>query len=459
MLTPPAPPPATTGSLSRRMIGVAALWIVILLSIGGVALDRVLVSAVTTSFDTQMSFVLNSMVISAEVGPDGDVFFNKQLNDQRYLEPGSGAYWQVSAPGQDTFTSRSLWDQRLAATPPHDDVAVHFYDSRDLGTTLRLAERDIELPGSPAVWRFQVAEDRELLDGQIAQLRRILVRSFAILALGLVVLAALQTLYGLWPLRRIRESIAAMREGRIDRVTTALPQEVQPMVTELNALIDHNERQAEEARRHAGNLAHALKTPLTVILNAAREGTDELAPLVEREAATMRRQVDHHLARARAVGRRGHAHSRAAVWPALQSVERAVDRLYPDVRVDIDGDADAAVRVERQDLDELLGNLIENAAKYGGGSVFVTVRRDGDEVEVLVEDDGAGIPAADRERLFDRGARLDTTKPGTGLGLAIVRDVAEIYGGAVMLDESEDLGGLAARLRLPAAAVRAPAEA
>ncbi len=267
-------------------------------------------------------------------------------------------------------------------------------------------------------------------------------------------LAALQTLYGLWPLRRIRESIAAMREGRIDRVTAALPQEVQPMVTELNALIDHNERQAEEARRHAGNLAHALKTPLTVILNAAREGSDDLAPLVEREAATMRRQVDHHLARARAVGRRGHAHSRAEVWPALQSVERAVARLHHDVRVDIDGDEHLAVRVERQDLDELLGNLIENAAKYGGGSVFVTVRSGGADVLMVVEDDGMGIAEAERSRIFDRGARLDTSKPGTGLGLAIVRDVAEIYGGSITLGESEDLGGLAATLRLPAARVK-----
>lgn len=461
MLTTPPPStatatqlgkPTTTGSLSRRMIGVAALWIVILLSIGGVALDRVLASVVTQSFDTQMSFVLNSMVLSAEIGPDGEVGFNKQLNDQRYLEPNSGAYWQVSTPGQETFRSRSLWDRRLLASPAHSDVSVHVYDSKELDTTLRVAERDIELPGSAAVWRFQVAEDRGLLDEQIAQLRRILVRSFALLALGLVVMAALQTLYGLWPLRQIRESIAAMREGRIDRVSAALPQEVQPMVAELNALIDHNERQAEEARRHAGNLAHALKTPLTVILNAARDGSADLAPLVEREAATMRRQVDHHLARARAVGRRGHAHSRAAVWPALQSVERAVGRLYPDVRVDIDGDEGAAVRVERQDLDEMIGNLIENAAKYGGGSVFVTVARDGADVDIVVEDDGAGIPEAERERIFDRGARLDTSKPGTGLGLAIVRDVAEIYGGSVALDESEDLGGLAAHLRLPAAA-------
>ena len=139
------------------------------------------------------------------------------------------------------------------------------------------------------------------------------------------------------------------------------------------------------------------------------------------------------------------------VWPALESVERAVSRLYENVTIDVAGDRQASVRVERQDLDEMLGNLIENAAKYGGGRVFVTVKRAPDCVEIEVEDDGAGIPEAEREALFDRGARLDTGKPGTGLGLAIVRDVAEIYQGSVRLEESEDLGGVLARLKLPTA--------
>ena len=160
----------------------------------------------------------------------------------------------------------------------------------------------------------------------------------------------------------------------------------------------------------------------------------------------------HHLARARAVGRRGAAQSRAEVWPSLEAVERAVARLYPEVRIDMDGDKTASVRVERQDLDELLGNLVENAAKYGGGSVFATVQASPvpQMVEILVEDDGMGIPATERQRIFDRGVRLDSGKPGTGLGLAIVRDVAEIYGGTVALEESEDLGGLLVRLSLPA---------
>ncbi|MBY0582223.1 MAG: HAMP domain-containing histidine kinase [Sphingomonas sp.] len=449
---PGRPPVRTTGSLSRRMIGVAALWILVLLSGGGFALDRVLTAAVTRNFDDQLEYVLQAMIVTAEIGPEGEVIFTREPADQRFLEPQSGLYWQVSAPKHDDFPSRSLWDRRLAYGGEHNDLNLHRYDSTEFpNEKLRILERDIQLPGSPVRWRFKVASSRDLLDAQISALRQTLFRSFVLLALGLIVMAALQTFYGLWPLKKVREEIIRMRAGKSRQVEQAMPIEVAPMVEELNALIAHNERQAEEARRHAGNLAHALKTPLTVIMNAATARADDLGATVIREAATMRRQVDHHLARARAVGRRGNAHSRAAVWPSLESVERAVARLYPEVRFDLDGRKDLQVHVERQDLDEMLGNLIENAAKYGGGSVFVTVGAQAGFVEFLIEDDGVGIPEIERSRIFDRGARLDTGKPGTGLGLAIVRDVAEIYEGTVSLEESEDLGGLLVRLRLPIA--------
>ena len=449
---PPRVPAKTTGTLSRRMILIAAAWILVLLAGGGYALDRVLSTAVTRNFDDQLEYVLNALIVSAEIDPVGEVRFSRELADQRVLEPYSGLYWQVSGKGRETFPSRSLWDRRLSYGGVHNDRGIHFYDSTQFADEkLRIVERDLVLPKSPVRWRFQVAQSRDGLDAQIATLRRTLVRSFALLALGLIILAALQTFYGLWPLRKVREEIARMRAGQSNRVDSAMPDEVAPMVEELNALIEHNERQAEEARRHAGNLAHALKTPLTVIMNAATAEADDLAETVVREARTMRRQVDHHLARARAVGRRGSAHSRADVWPSLESVERAVGRLYRHVRIDVDGPKGLQVHVERQDLDEMLGNLIENAATYGGGSVFVTVGAQAGFVEFLVEDDGLGIPEEQRVRIFDRGVRLDTGKPGTGLGLAIVRDVAEIYEGTVSLEESEDLGGLMVRLRLPAA--------
>ncbi len=450
----PAPRPyvRTTGSLSRRMILIAAAWITLLLSGGGFALDRVLTGAITRNFDDGLEYLLTSLVVSAEIGPEGEIAFNRQLSDQRFLEPGSGLYWQVSGKGFEPFPSRSLWDRLLRTDEAHSDQEVHTYDSNQFTDhRLRIAERDILLPGSQVRWRFQVAQSRDMLDAQIEALRKTLVRSFLLLAAGLIGMAALQTWYGLLPLRKLRRGIQQLRTGEAPRIEGAMPAEVAPMVEELNALVAHNDKQAEEARRHAGNLAHALKTPLTVIMNAATAQSDDLPSTVVREARTMRRQVDHHLARARAVGRRGSAHSRAPVWPSVESVERAVARLYPHVRIDTDGPKDLVAHIERQDLDEIMGNLVENAAKYGGGSVFITVSVQAGFVEIMIEDDGRGIPEADRIRIFDRGVRLDTGKPGTGLGLAIVRDVAEIYDGTVTLEESEDLGGLLVRLRLPAA--------
>jgi signal transduction histidine kinase len=442
------------GSLTRRMIVVAAVWIGLLLLGGGYALDRVLSRTIVANFDDQLERVLNGMIGASEIGPEGEVRFTRPPADQRFLEPYSGAYFQISGAGQETFPSRSLWDRRLRVETAHNDVELHKRDSFEFeGEPLRILERDVILPGSAVRWRFQVAQSRQAIDSQIRELRSTLVRSFAALGLGLLMLAALQAIYGLWPLRRVRREVVAIRSGTQTRIAEDFPREVEPLVDEINELLAHSEAQAEEARRHAGNLAHALKTPLTVITNAATAHTPDLNDTVIREAAVMRRQVDHHLARARAIGRRASTQARATVWDSVEAVERAVSTLYGQVTIDITGDRTAHVRVERQDLDEMLGNLVENAAKYGHGRVFVTVEPPASGmVAIQIEDDGPGIAKTERDELFTRGKRLDTTgKPGTGLGLAIVRDVAEIYGGSVSLNESEDLGGLLATLQLPEA--------
>ncbi len=436
------------------MMLIAAGWITILLLLGGVTLDRTFTSLITENFDEQLGYMLTGMVGSAEIGPDGEVFFNRPLGDQRFLEPNSGLYWQIRGEGHDDFPSRSLWDRSLETRDDHFDAEPHIYNSNQFrGEPLRVLERSIILPGSDTQWVFTVAASREELDEQIASVRAILLYSFLALGVGLMLMAAMQTWYGLFPLRHVRRGIMRMRQTGASRMTEPLPLEVQPLVEELNALLEHTDRQAEEARTHAGNLAHALKTPLTVVMNAATAKAPDLADTVIREAAVMRRQVDHHLARARAVGRRAAGLSRASVWTSLEAVMRAVERLYENTRFDLDGNRKASVSIEKQDLEEILGNLIENAAKYGGGSVFVSVDQSDDPAfcEIWVEDDGPGIPVTDRVRIFDRGTRLDTGKPGTGLGLAIVRDVADIYGGSVELGESEDLGGLLVRLKLPTA--------
>ncbi|MEO0417234.1 MAG: HAMP domain-containing sensor histidine kinase [Pseudomonadota bacterium] len=438
---------------------IAAAWITVLLVGGGIALDRTLAAQVQENFDEQLEYILNAMISSAEIDPLGDVYFELRLGDQRFLEPGSGIYWQVSGGTSIPYPSRSLWDRELEVRDvtgrdgafPDEPI---FYDSDQWADeSLRIVQRTIILPGSETRWTFAVASRPDEKTEQLRNIRLILVWSFAVLGLGLIAMALLQIRYGLSPLRRVRAAISKLRTTGENRITEPLPTEVEPLVEEVNALLEHTERQAEEARMHAGNLAHALKTPLTVLTNAATAQDPDIAQAVFRETRTMQRHVDHHLARARALGRRAVGHARTNVRASAEAVQRAVERLYPDGRLDIAGNREAQVAIERQDLDEILGNLIENAAKYGGGSVFVTVDAEPDSEQCLiwVEDDGTGIPEAERTRIFDRGARLDTGKPGTGLGLAIVRDVAEIYGGTAKLDESEDLGGLLVELSLPRA--------
>ena len=217
----------STGSLTRRIIGIAAIWIVLLLGVGGYALDRVLTNAITNNFDDSLDYVLTSLIASSEIGPEGEVLLNRPPADQRFLEPYSRVYFQITAEGFNpanappafSFPSRSLWDRRLQVRGEHRDFEIHVYNSEEFpNEDLRVVERDARLPGSPRRWRFQVAATREPLTAQISVLRRTMIRSFAILGVGLLVLAALQALYGLWPLRRVRKAIASIRSGSKSRI-------------------------------------------------------------------------------------------------------------------------------------------------------------------------------------------------------------------------------------------------
>ena len=445
---------SSTGSLRLRMIALAAVWIIPLLGVGGWALDRVLVGVITRNFDSQLDFALTAMVSAADLDEIGEVRFLRPLGDQRFFEPYSGLYWQVSAKAQEPFRSRSLWDRALGPAPSSDcRQPCRYASARFSGEPLRIVGRQVRLPGATTNFYFQVAQSTRDLDDQVRLLRAILFWSLGGLGASLLALAALQSIYGLSPLGRVSRAIAAIRSGEAKRVGDEFPTEIAPLVSEINELLEHNEKQAEAARRHAGNLAHALKTPMSVLIGEAEGRSDPLALAVAAQVSVMRRHVDHQLARARATGQRGASTSRALVWPALQAITRTVARIHSDrdVTIDLAGDKAKIFRGERQDLDEMVGNLIDNAALHGGGRVFVTIGGAPGTVEILIEDDGAGIPESARERLFARGERLDTDKPGTGLGLAIARDVAEIYGGSVALEESEDLGGLLVRLRLPSA--------
>ncbi len=436
------------------MIALAAAWIIPLLAVGGLALDRALVGILTNNFDAQLEYTLSGMINTADFDETGDLRFFRELGDQRYDEPYSGLYWQVSTEGQQPFPSRSLWDRWLPAKPNTDCVTpCHYTSSNFPGEPLRVVGRSVRFPGSPVQFYFQVAQSTRDLESQVRQLRSVLFWGLTVLGVGLLTLAALQSTYGLSPLGRISRAIAAIRSGQASRVDDDFPDEIEPLVSEINELLDYSEQQREAARRHAGNLAHALKTPMSVLVGETRGRNDPLAQVVMTQVQVMRRHVDHQLARARAAGQRGTSAARTPAWPAVEAIVRTVGRIHGgrDVTIDLAGDQAKVFRGDRQDLDEMVGNLVDNAAVHGGGRVFVTIGGGPGMLEICIEDDGKGIPAAARARLFERGERLDTDKPGTGLGLAIARDVAELYGGTIALDESEDLGGLLVRLNLPAA--------
>jgi signal transduction histidine kinase len=333
----------------------------------------------------------------------------------------------------------------------------HFQDGAGPeGQRLRLIERDIMLPGSDRIYRFQVAVDRAGIVEEVEGFNRALFLWLAALGAGLIAAMVIQVRYGLQPLRRIRWALGQVRNGQKSRLNEDFPSEVMPLVSELNALLEHNEAVVARAKTHVGNLAHALKTPLTVLGNEALlDKTSSLAKVVLGQTAAMSRHVDHHLARARAVARGGVIGSRAALGPALADLKRALERIYADRKLafkieGIQAAENVVFRGERQDLDEMLGNLMDNACKWANSRVRVTVTPEEGWIRVAVEDDGPGIALEARALVFGRGERADESVPGTGLGLAIVRDLAELCGGRIELSDS-GLGGLKAVLTLPRA--------
>jgi len=310
------------------------------------------------------------------------------------------------------------------------------------------------LPAARERLRYAVGGDRSEIDNEVRSFNTTLGWSLGILGLGLLTALLLQVRFGLQPLRRMRQAIIAVRTGRTLRLEGDFPVEIEPLSDELNILIDHNAAVLERARTQVSNLAHALKTPLSVLTNeAGSAGAGPLAETVKRQTTAMRRHVDHYLARARAAAATRVLGARTEVAPVVEDLRRTLERIYVDraIRVEAEAPAGLAFRGERQDLEEMLGNLIDNACKWARSCVAVSARADADRVLLTIDDDGPGLPADQRSAVFDRGTRLDESVPGSGLGLAIVRDIAELYHGAIALEDSP-LGGLRAVLTLPAVA-------
>jgi signal transduction histidine kinase len=360
--------------------------------------------------------------------------------------------------------SRSLWDRKLAhlesdALPLTNTGVRLIYVNGPEAQRLRVIERPVDL-GAEGRYLFLVAGDAAEIDDETRTFDFYLAGTFCVLTLVLLLSTLFQVRYGLAPLKRISDSLAAIRSGRAERLEGTFPVEIAPLARETNALIEANREIVERARTHVGNLAHAIKTPLSVIVNEATiHGDDPLAHKVLEQSALMRDQISHHLERARLAARVTVVSAVTDVAPVLHAIVRTMEKIHRmrGIAIALSVPDGPRFRGEQQDLEEMIGNLVDNACKWAQSRVVVeaVVSAPAEPggaaaLHIVVDDDGEGLSPSAREQVARRGLRLDETKPGSGLGLSIVVELATLYRGRLTLG-SAPIGGLRAELVLPAA--------
>jgi len=452
-------------SLGLRLFLIAALWCAAVLTLAGWALSTLYSRSITDALDRELSAVLENLTTDIEWA-ENQLALEDPPNDPRFNHAFSGRYWtaiaDLGAGAQSLAESRSLWDEGLILPAPFlADLKANPGNRRAIalagpnGEPLRVLATAIAL-SDPARGDLPIvlaaAADRREGAESARNFALTIGAAFAALTLGMIGAVAAQVRWGLAPLRDLEAEVAAVRNGRVPRLGGPHPREVRPLAAELNGLIDSNRDIVERARTHVGNLAHALKTPIAVLLNEARAHEDLLlSPLVIRQADAMRDSVEHYLRRAQAAARAEAFGARCEARLALEDLVRLHQKLYAreGVQVRLEPGPSLFFRGERQDFDDLAGNLLDNACKYGGGLVEARLNaQDADFLRLIVEDDGAGLTADEQAAALKRGVRLDETAPGSGLGLSIVDELARAYGGSLKLGQS-DLGGLRAELTLP----------
>jgi signal transduction histidine kinase len=451
-------------SLATRLFLSATAWVVVILIITGFVLSSVYRDATERAFDRRLNLYLRTLIAEVATPDEPPDRQFQSLGEPLFELPLSGWYWQITRTDTEkaeTRASRSLWDKKL---PKLDDsaeltaagVRLGYVDGPE-GQDLRMVERPVDL-GADGKFLVSVAGDAAEIFDETRSFDYYLGGTFAALGIVLLLTTIFQVRFGLAPLKRISDSIADIRSGRAERLEGEFPVEIAPLARETNALIDANREIVERARTHVGNLAHAIKTPLSVIVNeASAHGADPFATKVLEQADVMRDQVAHHLERARIAARLTIIGTVTEVAPAIEALRRTMEKIHRDrgIVIVVEADAQAKFRGERQDLEEMAGNLVDNACKWAASRVFIEVRLErpvapgaGPVLRVIVDDDGRGLSAAERAQVARRGQRLDESKPGSGLGLSIVVDLAALYGGSLSLGNAP-IGGLRAELVLP----------
>ena len=448
-------------SLSGRLIILAALWSFLILLVAGLILYTLQRQVTERGFDERLGVYVKEIVADLAAPSDSDRQQIGDLGEPRFDLPMSGWYWQVTRTDSERpviRASRSLVGGQL---PKLEDLGAEEvrgarkdYIIGPDDRRLRQFERRIDA-GEDGRYIIAVSAPADEIADDIRDFRIALTITFALLFLALVVSTLLQVRLGLAPLARLRQSVGDVRTGASARIDGSYPPDLRPLAGELNQLIDSNREILDRARTHVGNLAHALKTPLSVIINEADSHPGPLASKVNEQAMMMRNQVSYYLDRARAAAVSGALGGDCEVGLPLEALIRTFEKIYrdKDVKTELRLSGHPRFRGEKQDLEEMLGNLLDNAFKWTDDEVTVAIepfeqagRR---YLRCVVEDNGPGLPAALRDEMLRRGRRLDESKPGSGLGLSIVGDLAKLYTGSLVLEEAAS-GGLRAVLVLPA---------
>lgn len=448
-------------SLAFRVIAISTAWAVVTLIVISTVISTLYRQASERSFDSLLSAHLFNLIGSVGLSDGGFLEGSPNLGDLRFSQINSGWYWSVEPVSEDvtgTLTSPSM----LEAIPGPSVIEAPFDDAfqrRYVATgpadeSLVVVESEILLDNRNRIARFRLMGNKSELDREIADFERRLFLYLALFGAGTIAINAIAILFGLRPLRQVRNALALVREGTSHRLDGPFPAEIEPLANETNALIENNRRIVERSRTQVGNLAHSLKTPLAVLLNEGRALGGVKGALIVDQSAAMQMQVDHYLRRARVAAQRDSVVYRTPVAPLMERMVRVFQKLGPGLDIELTLPAEQIVFAgEREDLEEIAGNLLENATKWARTRIDVAVSvlpaEAGEPARfaIAIADDGPGIPDEKAREALKRGRRLDETKPGTGLGLAIVSELVSDYGGRLVLDRAER-GGLKAVVEL-----------
>lgn len=448
------------GSLAFRVISFSTLWAIVALVVITTAISTFYRQASERNFDSLLAAHLFNLIGAVTVDREGNLIGAPEFGDIRYSQPFSGWYWAVEPLGSEpteplrspSMTS-AIPGPRAEAIPFDRDFQRTYVVGGPGGEQVRVFESEFLLGSTNRVARFRLMGNETEFRNDVGGFDRLLWSYLSVFGLGMIAINAVAILFGLRPLDRVRKAVGRVREGQADRLDGLFPFEIEPLAREMNALIDNNRRIVERSRTQVGNLAHSLKTPLAVIQNEGSSIGGSRGKLIVEQSDAMRMQIDHYLQRARIAAQSNSFMFRTDAVRILDRMVRVVGKLSPDKAIELEiGDSAPLFAGEKEDLEEIVGNLLENAMKWSRSQTRVRIEeRAAGRFAIVVDDDGPGIPEAQAEDAIKRGRRLDETKPGTGLGLSIVTELVSEYGGILQLGRSS-LGGLQAVVELPLAA-------